>query len=82
MLKSHPGTFIFKNPAKKAKHETKIIKNWNANMFKNIVKHITAQSFLVNDFYGYPKYLKSFVIHQYKPTQETHDKQVPKQDFW
>ena len=52
------------------------MKNWNANMFRNIVKHITAQSFLVDGFYGYAEYLKSFSILPYKPTQEIHDKQV------
>ena len=57
------------------------MKNWNANMFRNIVKHITAQRFLVDGFYGHSKYLKSFSIHLYKPTQEIHDKQVPKYDF-
>ena len=54
------------------------MKNWNANMFRNIVKHVTAQSYLVDGFYGYSKYLRSFSIHLYKPTQEIHDKQVPK----
>ena len=50
-------------------------------MFRNIksVKHIKDQSFLVDGFYGYSKYLKSFSI--YKPTKEIHDKQVPKYDF-
>ena len=65
---------------KTTKHEIEIMKNsTNANMFGNIktVKHIEAQSFLVGRFYGYSKYLKSFSIH-YKPTQEIHDKQVPK----
>ena len=42
------------------------MKNWNANMFRNIVKHITAQSFFVDGFYGYSKYLTSFSIHLYK----------------
>ena len=50
-------------------------------MFTNIVKHMTAQSFLVYGFYRYSKYLKSFSIHLYKPTQEIRDKQVPKYDF-
>ena len=46
-------------------------------MLRNIktVKHIAAQSFLVK---------QSFSNHSpfiYKPTQEIHDKQVPKYDF-
>ena len=50
-------------------------------MFRDIrtVEHIEAQSFSVGGFYGYSKYLKSFSIHQ--PTQEIHDKQVPKCEF-
>ena len=44
-------------------------------------KHVTAQSFLVDGFYGYSKYLKSFSIHLYKPTKEIYGKQVPKYDF-
>ena len=55
------------------------MKNWNANMF---VKHITAQSFLVDGYYGYSKCFQSFSIHLYKPTQEIHTKQVPKYDFY
>ena len=54
------------------------MKNWNAIMFRNILKHITAQSFLVDGFYEHSKYLKSFSIHLYKPTQEIHDNKVPK----
>ena len=50
-------------------------------MFRNTVKHITAQRFLVDGFYGYSKYLKSFSIHLYKRTQKVHDEQVPKYDF-
>ena len=44
-------------------------------------RHVTAQSFLVDDFYGYSNDLKSFSIHQYKPTKEIYGKQVPKYDF-
>ena len=50
-------------------------------MLRNIVKHTNAQSFSVDGFYGYSKYLKSFSIHLHKPTQEVFDKQVPKYDF-
>ena len=38
----------------------KLRKTEIANMFRNIVKHITDQSFLMDGFYGYSKYLKSF----------------------
>ena len=57
------------------------MKNGNASMLRNIVKHITAQSFLVDGFYIYSEYLKSFFIHLHKPTKQIHDKQVPKYDF-
>ena len=38
---------------------------WNANMSRNIktVKHIKAQSFLLDGFYRYSKYFKSISIH-------------------
>ena len=81
VLKPHPrGNYFQKSSKKPTKHETEIMKNWNANMFRNIVKHITAQSFFVDGFYGYSKYLTSFSTHLYKLTQEIHDKQVQKYD--
>ena len=51
-------------------------------MFRNIktVKHIEAQSFLVDGFYGYSKY-PNHSPFIYKPIKEIHDMQVPKYDF-
>ena len=48
VLKPHPrGNYFQKSSKKPTEHEKEIMKNWNAVMFRNIVKHITAQSFLV-----------------------------------
>ena len=51
-------------------------------MFRNIktVNHLKARSFLEGGFYGYSKY-SNHSPFIYKPTQEIHDKQVPKYDF-
>ena len=83
VLKPTPGVIIFKSPGNKTtKHETEIMKNLHANMVRNIVKHITAQSFLVDGFYGYSKFSnQSPFIYINKPTQEIHDKQVPKYEL-
>ena len=48
----------------------------NSNMFRNIVIHLKAQSFLV-DVQNISN-RSSFI---YKPTQEIHDKQVLNYDF-
>ena len=84
VLKPHPRYNYFQKSSKE-NHKT-LDRNYeeqyrNADMFRDIVKHKNAQSFLVDGFYGYSKCLKSFLIHLYKPTQEIHDKQVPKYDF-
>ena len=51
-------------------------------MYGNIrtVERIKLQSFLVGDFFGYSKCLNHFPSI-YKPTQEIHDKQLPKYGF-
>ena len=48
------------------------------NMFRNIkiVKHIKAQSFLADGFYGYSN-ISNHSLFIYRPTQGIHDKQVP-----
>ena len=67
--KTPPQGNYFKNPAKRnTKHETEVMKN-NTEMLiyleilKQGVKHMEAQSFLVDGFYGYSEYLRSFSIH-------------------
>ena len=82
-----PGQLFSKIQQKKnTKHQIEIMKNSTemliAEMFRNIktVKHIKAQSFLMDGFYGYSKYLKLFSTHLQTNTR-IHDKQVPKYDL-
>ena len=44
------------------------------------LKHLKAENFLVDGFYGYSNISNHFPLI-YKPTQEIHGKQVPKYDF-
>ena len=55
MLKPTPGAIIFKN----TKHETEIMKNLKADMFRNIVKHVKSVQPTLSHLQSPPEQMQS-----------------------